>query len=365
MFEKGAELGMKMPASKISVRQIARLVGDREIDIMDVATQEALEGWKMNDWATYFGSKAERKQILNVISLEISDTPLGEEIKRPRIVEELDWIERFWPRDVPGHPKVQLYCLMSPSGCWTDFHVDFGGTSVFYHLLSGKKQFFMIPPTTENLSLYTKWCKCQEQGEIFLADFVPTCFQINVLPGQTLFIPSGWIHGVYTPEDSIVIGGNFVHSYSVSTQLKIYQIEDQCDVPQMFRFPSYEKLCWYAAEETNRLLNEKPNALSDEEVREALALADFLYHQTLRISQSFKRFKLYENDQETRRFIRESIPSHLKNDALNFVKQFAQKLCDRALKRASRTAPKRRRESEVQNETPNKIIKVSEELPLQ
>jgi len=37
------------------------------------------------------------------------------------------------------YPKVQKYCLMSVGGCYTDFHVDFGGTSVWYHILKGAK----------------------------------------------------------------------------------------------------------------------------------------------------------------------------------------------------------------------------------
>jgi hypothetical protein len=28
---------------------------------------------------------------------------------------------------------------MSVKGCYTDFHVDFGGTSVWYHILKGSK----------------------------------------------------------------------------------------------------------------------------------------------------------------------------------------------------------------------------------
>jgi len=37
------------------------------------------------------------------------------------------------------YPKVQKYCLMSVKGCYTDFHIDFGGTSVWYHILTGSK----------------------------------------------------------------------------------------------------------------------------------------------------------------------------------------------------------------------------------
>ena len=32
-------------------------------------------------------------------------------------------------------PQVQKYCLMSVENSYTDFHVDFGGTSVWYHVL--------------------------------------------------------------------------------------------------------------------------------------------------------------------------------------------------------------------------------------
>ena len=31
--------------------------------------------------------------------------------------------------------QVQKYCLMSVKDSYTDFHVDFGGTSVWYHIL--------------------------------------------------------------------------------------------------------------------------------------------------------------------------------------------------------------------------------------
>ncbi len=30
----------------------------------------------------------------------------------------------------------------------------------------------------------------------------------------------GWIHAVLTPEDSLVFGGNFVHSYAIPMQLR-------------------------------------------------------------------------------------------------------------------------------------------------
>ena len=35
----------------------------------------------------------------------------------------------------PHHQQVQLYCLMGVRGAYTDWHVDFGGSSVWYHVL--------------------------------------------------------------------------------------------------------------------------------------------------------------------------------------------------------------------------------------
>lgn len=48
--------------------------------------------------------------------------------------------------------------------------------------------------------------------------------------GNTFFIPSGWIHAVFTPSDSLVFGGNFLHSYGIEKQLRIAKLEDATKV---------------------------------------------------------------------------------------------------------------------------------------
>lgn len=35
-----------------------------------------------------------------------------------------------------------------------------------------------------------------------------------------MLVPTGWIHAVYTPVDSLVFGGNFLHSLNISMQLR-------------------------------------------------------------------------------------------------------------------------------------------------
>ncbi len=39
--------------------------------------------------------------------------------------------------------------------------------------------------------------------------------------GETLMIPSGWIHAVFTPKPSLVFGGNFLHSLHIPMQLQV------------------------------------------------------------------------------------------------------------------------------------------------
>lgn len=58
-----------------------------------------------------------------MISLEITGTPLADQVLPPRLVRELDWVEKFWPNTKKGkghvYPKVQLYCLMGVANAWT------------------------------------------------------------------------------------------------------------------------------------------------------------------------------------------------------------------------------------------------------
>uniref|UniRef100_A0A672IVI1 [histone H3]-dimethyl-L-lysine(36) demethylase n=1 Tax=Salarias fasciatus TaxID=181472 RepID=A0A672IVI1_SALFA len=233
----------------------------RIVDVMDVNTQKGIE-MSMAQWRRYYETPpSEREKLYNVISLEFSHTRLENLVKRPASVDLIDWVDNMWPRHLKErqrdstnaiidmhYPKVQKYCLMSVQGCFTDFHIDFGGTSVWYHVLRGGKVFWLIPPTPQNLDMYENWVLSGKQGDIFLGDKCHDCQRIELKKGNTFIIPSGWIHAVYTPEDTLVFGGNFLHSFNIPMQLNIYNIEDRTRVPAKFRYPFYYEMCWYALE---------------------------------------------------------------------------------------------------------------------
>uniref|UniRef100_A0A7N6BR34 [histone H3]-dimethyl-L-lysine(36) demethylase n=1 Tax=Anabas testudineus TaxID=64144 RepID=A0A7N6BR34_ANATE len=262
VFKTTDDLGIQMPDPDFSVSDVKLFVGSRRIvDVMDVNTQKGIE-MSMAQWRRYYETPpSEREKLYNVISLEFSHTRLENLVKRPSSVDLIDWVDNMWPRHLKErqrdstnaiidmhYPKVQKYCLMSVQGCFTDFHIDFGGTSVWYHILRGRKVFWLIPPTPQNLEMYENWVLSGKQGDIFLGDKCHDCQRIVLNQGNTFIIPSGWIHAVYTPEDTLVFGGNFLHSFNIPMQLNIYSIEDRTRVPAKFRYPFYYEMCWYVLE---------------------------------------------------------------------------------------------------------------------
>ena len=243
-------LDMVMPQG-LTVRAVAELYGQEEkVEVIDVKSQNG-EGkkWNMRRWADYYENKS-NKTVRNVISLEVSQSKLGRLIRRPQIVRDLDLQDSVWPAELQAKgeiPRVQFYCLMSVADCFTDFHIDFGGSSVFYHILKGKKTFFFIPPKEKHLKKYEEWCLSPAQNWTFLGEQTKECYRVDLLEGDTMFIPAGWIHAVWTPEDSLVIGGNFLTRLNFGMQLRISQIEKATGVARKFRYPHFQKIHWYTA----------------------------------------------------------------------------------------------------------------------
>ncbi|KAM9576448.1 histone lysine demethylase PHF8 isoform 3-T6 [Trichechus inunguis] len=238
-------LGMTLPSPSFTVRDVEHYVGsDKEIDVIDV-TRQADCKMKLGDFVKYYYS-GKREKVLNVISLEFSDTRLSNLVETPKIVRKLSWVENLWPEEcVFERPSVQKYCLMSVRDSYTDFHIDFGGTSVWYHVLKGEKIFYLIRPTNANLTLFECWSSSSNQNEMFFGDQVDKCYKCSVKQGQTLFIPTGWIHAVLTPVDCLAFGGNFLHSLNIEMQLKAYEIEKRLSTADLFKFPNFETICWY------------------------------------------------------------------------------------------------------------------------
>ncbi|XP_054609266.1 lysine-specific demethylase 7A [Dunckerocampus dactyliophorus] len=249
-------LGLKLPPPTFNVRDVEQYVGgDKVIDVIDVARQ-ADSKMKLSQFVKYF-TNAHRPKVLNLISLEFSDTKMSELVAVPDVAQKMSWVENYWPDDsFFPKPFVQKYCLMGVKDSYTDFHIDFGGTSVWYHVLWGEKIFYLIKPTPANLALYEAWSSSPNQSEVFFGDKVDKCYKCVVPQGTTLLIPTGWIHGVLTSQDCMAFGGNFLHNLNIGMQLRCYEMERRLKTPDLFKFPYFEAICWYVAKNLLETLKE-------------------------------------------------------------------------------------------------------------
>lgn len=243
-------LDMVMPRD-LTVRKVAEIVGADGVlpGVIDVKSQETKGVWTLGKWADYYEEPSE-KPVRNVISLEVSETALGRVLRRPKVVRDLDLEDHVWPiSEFPDKKKksVQFYCLMSVADSYTDFHIDFGGSSVYYHILKGTKVFFFIPPEDRYLKKYEEWCNSSTQNDTWLPDLCGgNVTRVDLHEGDTAFIPAGWIHSVWTPEDSLVIGGNFLTNLDYELQFKVATVEKNTHVAISFRYPFFQKVMWYA-----------------------------------------------------------------------------------------------------------------------
>uniref|UniRef100_H2UT06 Lysine demethylase 7A n=1 Tax=Takifugu rubripes TaxID=31033 RepID=H2UT06_TAKRU len=249
-------LGLKLPPPTFSVLDVERYVGgDKVIDVIDVARQ-ADSKMKLSQFIKYF-TAPHRPKVLNLISLEFSDTKMSELVEVPDVAQKMSWVENYWPDDsFFPKPFVQKYCLMGVKDSYTDFHIDFGGTSVWYHVLWGEKVFYLIKPTPTNLALYEAWSSSPNQSEVFFGDKVEKCYKCVVPQGTTLLIPTGWIHAVLTSQDCMAFGGNFLHNLNIGMQLRCYEMERRLKTPDLFKFPYFEAICWYVAKNLLETLKE-------------------------------------------------------------------------------------------------------------
>ncbi|XP_060632829.2 lysine-specific demethylase 7A [Anolis sagrei] len=256
MIPKLDGLGLRLPPPTFSVLDVEQCVGgDKVIDVIDVARQ-ADSKMKLHNYVKYF-TNPDRPKVLNVISLEFSDTKMSELVEVPEIARKLSWVENYWPDDsVFPKPFVQKYCLMGVQDSYTDFHIDFGGTSVWYHVLWGEKIFYLIKPTDENLAIYESWSSSVIQSEVYFGDKVDKCYKCVVKQGHTLFVPTGWIHAVLTSQDCMAFGGNFLHNLNIGMQLRCYEMEKRLKTPDLFKFPFFEAICWFVAKNLLETLKE-------------------------------------------------------------------------------------------------------------
>ncbi|EYB89571.1 hypothetical protein Y032_0230g2966 [Ancylostoma ceylanicum] len=299
---RGLELRVPDKNENFTLRSIVDILGrSYKVDTIDVyrqMTQSMCIG-------TFYDKMiaSQRMRLYNILSLEFSQNEsMRKMISPPLLVPELSFVHKLWPdkNDLVNwdpelqqvvevleehrrnKPEVALFCLCGMAGSYTDFHIDFGGSSVWYHIYEGQKIFYIVEPTDEYLDLFEEYQRSETKTETFFGDLLPpgALRRVVIEEGQTLMIPSGWIHAVYTPIDSLVFGGNFLHALNVPMQLKIYEMEQrlkkEVGTEDKYLFPHFELVNWYAARsfilEHLREANDEGNRAEQYMMDAALAL---------------------------------------------------------------------------------------------
>ncbi len=105
----------------------------------------------------------------------------------------------------------------------------------------------LAPNTPKNNATFENWSTSEQQTSAFLGDSLEQCQRIVLRAGDTLFLPSGWPHAVSTPEDSFVLGGNFLQPLDFESIVQVYRQEIRLGVQPKFQFPLFRRLLWHAA----------------------------------------------------------------------------------------------------------------------
>ncbi|KAF1762584.1 hypothetical protein GCK72_010846 [Caenorhabditis remanei] len=160
-------------------------------------------------------------------------------------------------------PKYQKFLLVTMANSYTDIHVDPSGTCVYYHVKEGRKIFYVAPPTERNLEIYKRYEGSNPPEKWIVEEIFDELQRVEIKKGYTAFIPAGYIHAVYTPEDSIVFGGNFLMDGHIDRHFEMTAVEEKAlefgHIEVDNTFPNFENVMWRY---TDKVVNErlqKPN----------------------------------------------------------------------------------------------------------
>ena len=209
---------------------------DSEVWLKRDGSASSVQGGRARDTATrnkesataffndFLGAdKCEYGRILNMLSFEF--TGIADDGSAafpfpdiPSVVDKVDILAGVAGPDVFA---ARRYLIFSERGAFTRLHVDAGGSAVFYVVLVGRKDFYLLP----NDDVTYRFLERSESGSDLFANMpLDKLRRVTLEAGEGLLLPSGIPHFVVTPSDSLVFGGNFLvadHLHSAARALDL------------------------------------------------------------------------------------------------------------------------------------------------
>ncbi|KAJ1967777.1 JmjC domain-containing protein 4, partial [Dimargaris xerosporica] len=134
-----------------------------------------------------------------------------------------DWINEFWDYRQDTADDYRFVYIGGP-GTWTPFHAD-----VFNANICGIKRWTLYPPGQESLftdPLGNTLLNIHDYDSNRYPHFSQAkCINVFQMPGQTLFVPSGWAHQVENIGDAISINHNWGNGYNLPILYEALQKE--------------------------------------------------------------------------------------------------------------------------------------------
>lgn len=125
---------------------------------------------------------------------------------------------------VPGALPLQ-WLLMAPRQSGTTVHVDPLATSAWNTVITGSKRWVLFPPAAAKDIVKAKHMYGEAEDDeaanyfmkvlpkIMKEKKVP-CYEFTQSPGETLYVPSGWWHGVLNLEAGVGVTHNFCDDFN-------------------------------------------------------------------------------------------------------------------------------------------------------
>jgi hypothetical protein len=228
--EDQAGLDLVLPDYPFDLATMVNLIGSgTTLPVTSLASHSPPQTMLMSDWELYFSRQSKHYetaptpgipfQLKTIVDLDFSKTELADFIESPSTITAIDWGCSDGIIDDGSEQPLQRVCSMAVAGAYSDFRMGVDGRSLWLHVFSGLRDFYMVEPTVENLQQFEDWSTRETKNTLFFADLVSKCSRVRVNTGETVFIPSGWIFAEHTVEDTVTFGGYFLTDEALDMQI--------------------------------------------------------------------------------------------------------------------------------------------------
>lgn len=159
--------------------------------------------------------------------------------RHPELLEDFR-IPECLPDDliasIPEHLRPDLLWLfMGPAGSGIRMHVDVGFSSAWNVQVVGRKRWVLYPPEQEPYLYGGAVDAFHPDLERFPRFALAHPHEVEVGPGEMLFVPSLWWHQTVHVEDGIAVTGNFADETIWTEVVRYLQMHEMGELLEAFR----------------------------------------------------------------------------------------------------------------------------------